>query len=127
LNKKIESQRQLIENALSNAQVLCVPSKFEAYGICFLEAQLYGVPPITFAGEGRDDAIKDGLTGILLRHRTPEALSEAIIELFSNPQKTKKMGQAGHEFVTKNLTWDHVASRVLTVIEKQLIDAGASI
>jgi len=122
LNKGVEYERRLIENALADAQVFCVPSRFEPYGISFLEAQLYRVPPITFAGEGRDDAIKDSLTGILLQERTPQALSEAIIGLFSDPEKTKKMGQAGHQFVTRNLTWDHVASRILTVIEKQLID-----
>jgi hypothetical protein len=30
-----------------------------------------------------------------------------------------KMGQAGHEYVINNLTWDHVAERVLSVIESQ--------
>ncbi len=117
LDKKVESQRRKIESALANAGVLCVPSVFEPYGICFLEAQLYRVPPITYIGEGRDDAIKDGVTGILLRERTPEALSEAIVELFSNPEKARKMGEAGHEYVTSNLTWDHVAHRVLSVME----------
>jgi glycosyltransferase involved in cell wall biosynthesis len=112
LNKNIGSDRQMIENALASAAVLCVPSKFETYGICFLEAQLYGVPPITFTGEGREDAIKDGETGILLEDRTPEALSEAIMDLFSDPDKTRKMGQAGHEYVSNNLTWDCVADRV---------------
>ena len=119
LDKKVESQRQRIETALGSAGVLCVPSIFEAYGICFLEAQLYGIVPITFAGEGRGDAIKDGQTGILLQERTPRALSEAIIDLFSNPEKARKMGQAGHEYVINNLTWDHVAGRVLSVIGSQ--------
>lgn len=117
LNKKIKPERRTIENALAEAGVLCVPSLLEPYGICFLEAQLYRVPPITYIGEGRDDAIKDGVTGILLRERTPEALSGAIIELFSNPDKARKMGEAGHEYVTNNLTWDHVAQRVLSVME----------
>jgi glycosyltransferase involved in cell wall biosynthesis len=127
LNKKVESQRRRIESALANAGVLCVPSVFEPYGICFLEAQVYRVPPITYIGEGRDDAIKDGVTGILLRERTPEALSGAIIELFSDPDKARKMGEAGHEYVTNNLTWDHVAGRVLNVIKSQMegsIDNG---
>jgi len=119
LDKKVVSEMETIERALANAAVLCVPSIFEAFGICFLEAQLYGIPPITFAGEGREDAIKDGLTGILLKDRTAEALSEAIIDLFADPDKAQKMGRAGHDFVTNNLTWDHVAARVLSVIEGQ--------
>ncbi|HLB74215.1 MAG TPA: glycosyltransferase family 4 protein [Sedimentisphaerales bacterium] len=119
LDKRIASDMETIERALVNAAVLCVPSIFEAYGICFLEAQLYGIVPITFTGEGRGDAIKDGQTGILLEERTAHVLSEAIIDLFSNPEKTRKMGRAGHEYVMNNLTWDHVAERVLSVIESQ--------
>ena len=119
LDKKVVSEMETIEKALANAAVLCVPSIFEAYGICFLEAQLYGVPPITFVGEGREDAIKDGVTGILLEERTAEALSEAIIDLFSHPEKAREMGRAGHEYVTNNLTWNHVGERVLSVIEGQ--------
>jgi glycosyltransferase involved in cell wall biosynthesis len=119
LDKRIASDMETIERALADAAVLCVPSIFEAYGICFLEAQLYGIVPITFTGEGRADAIKDGETGILLEERTAQALSEAIIDLFSHPEKARKMGQAGHEYVVNNLTWDHVAERVLSVIESQ--------
>ena len=117
LDKKNEAEKKMIEQALADAGVLCVPSIFEAYGICFLEAQLYGVPPISFTGEGRCDAIKDGQTGILLEERTPEALSEAIIGLFADPEIAERMGRAGHEYVVNNLTWDHVAERVLKTIE----------
>lgn len=119
LDKKNEAEQEMIERALAEAGVLCVPSIFEAYGICFLEAQLYGVPPITFAGEGRADAIKDGQTGILLEERSSRAVSEAIIDLFSDPDKAERMGRAGHEYVTNNLTWNHVAARVLKVIESR--------
>jgi glycosyltransferase involved in cell wall biosynthesis len=118
LDKKIDSERKIIEDALSGAGVLCVPSIFEAYGICFLESQLYGIPPITFEGEGRSDSIKNGETGILLKERTSEAISNAITDLFSNPDKASKMGQAGNDFVKNNLTWDHVAERVLNVIKE---------
>lgn len=31
----------------------------------------------------------------------------------------RKMGKAGREYVMKNLTWDHVAGRVLSVMENQ--------
>ncbi|MHC4743638.1 MAG: glycosyltransferase family 4 protein [Planctomycetota bacterium] len=119
LDKKHQAEEKVIEQALSDAGVLCVPSVFEPYGICFLEAQLYGIPPITFTGEGRADAIKNGQTGILLEERSAEAVSEAIIDLFSNPEKAERMGRAGHEYVTNNLTWDHVAARVLEVIESR--------
>jgi len=77
------------------------------------------VPPVTFIGEGREEAVKDGKTGILLRERTPQALSKAIIGLFSDPERARKMGRAGYDYVTKNLTWDHISERVLSVIESQ--------
>jgi glycosyltransferase involved in cell wall biosynthesis len=120
LDKCKVKDRKLLQKTLDEAHVLCVPSKFEAYGICFLEAQLHGAIPVTFAGEGRTDAIKDGITGVLVEQRTPEALSEAIVDLFKNPDKARKMAEAGKEFVTHERTWHHVASRILNVMRDQL-------
>jgi glycosyltransferase involved in cell wall biosynthesis len=120
LDKTVPSHMHNIQDAFCKASLLCVPSLFEPFGICFLEAQLFKVPPVTFEGEGRRDAIIDGVTGVLVKERTSEALSEAILGLLNNPEKIRKMGEAGREFVKKNYTWGHIANRILTVIQNQV-------
>jgi glycosyltransferase involved in cell wall biosynthesis len=83
-----------------------------------LEAQYCGVIPITFAGEGRSEAMKDGVTGVLVKERNSEALSEIILELFDNPDKIRKMSMAGYTYAKNNFSWDHVADKIIKVIEK---------
>jgi len=118
LNKRKPAQYARLHNAFTRADVLCVPSLFEPFGLVFLEAQLYAVPPVTFFGEGRDDAIRDGVTGILVRERTPEALYEKLLHLLLDRERIRQMGKAGRAFVKNTYTWQHVAQRILTVMQK---------
>ena len=117
LAKDNPAEKNQYEQAFYDATVLCVPSEFEPFGICFLEAQVYGVVPVTFEGEGRSDSVKDGITGILVRERTAKALSNALVELLANPEKRKQMGKAGQEYVRNNFTWDKIGEKVLQVMQ----------
>jgi glycosyltransferase involved in cell wall biosynthesis len=117
LDKTYPRQMSTIADAFRNATVLCVPSAFDAFGFCYVEAQYYGVVPVTFAGQGRSESIRDGLTGVLVAERSPEALSEAILELLRNPDKTREMSIAGYKFCRAHCTWDRVAEKIVRVVE----------
>jgi glycosyltransferase involved in cell wall biosynthesis len=119
LNKESVSDYRAIRQAFCRASVFCVPSLFEPFGICFLESQLYGVPVVTFRGQGRADAVTDGVTGMLIKDRSPEALSHALIKLLVDTELARQMGSAGRDFVMNNYTWDHVAKRILNRIENR--------
>ncbi|MHC4396280.1 MAG: glycosyltransferase family 4 protein [Planctomycetota bacterium] len=118
IDKSNEQGRQIFEDAFSKASVLCVPSLFEPFGICFLEAQLHEMPVITFMGEGRCDAIQDGKTGVLVKDRSAKALTDVLLEVLTDPEKSARMGKSGREFIMQNFTWDHIASKILNVICK---------
>ena len=118
LDKTDPRQMSVMHEALLNATVLCVPSVFEPLGLCFLEAQYYGVVPVTFWGEARDEAIQDGITGILVRERSPQAVSEAILGLLKNPNRTKQMGVTGYDYCRKGFTWVCVANKVMRFIRE---------
>jgi glycosyltransferase involved in cell wall biosynthesis len=120
LDKTDPAQMRTLTECFEQSTILCVPSVFDCFGFCFLEAQYYGVVPVTFAGEGREDAIKDGVTGVLVKDKNAEALSEAIIELLKNPNRVREMSLAGYKYVRENFTWDHVAQKVLSVITSKL-------
>jgi len=116
LDKTKAEQRQILEQCFLRSRVLCVPSFFEPFGICFIEAQVYGLPVVTFEGEGRSNAVLDQISGFLLKERTPAALSAVLLELLSNPQKAADMGKTGQRYVMDNLTWDKVADKAIEII-----------
>ena len=118
LDKNNPNQKCIMDEAYLNATILCVPSLFDPFGMCWLEAQYCGVIPITFTGEGRSEAIKDGVTGILVKERSSEALSEIILDLFDNPGRIRKMSMTAYTFAKNNFSWDHVADKIINVIKK---------
>lgn len=117
LDKEHPRQMRTMADAFRNATVLCVPSAFDAFGFCYLEAQYYGVVPVTLTGQGRSESVRDGLTGVLVAERSPEALSEAILELLHNPDKTREMSIAGYKFCREHYMWDRVAEKIVRVVE----------
>ena len=119
LDKTDADQSHAIEQAYSNATILCVPSFFDPFGMVWMESQFKGVVPVTFAGEGRAEAVRDGVTGVLVKERTAEALSEVIIDLLGDTDRIRRMSLAGQKFVRENFTWDKVARKMLDVMERQ--------
>lgn len=115
LDKTNPAHQRIMLEALDEATVLCVPSPFDCFGFCYVEAQYHGVVPVTFAGQGRNEAIKDGVTGILVKEQNAEVLSEAVLSLLRDRDRTRKMSIAGYRYARQHLTWDRVADDILKV------------
>ena len=101
----------------SKASLFCIMSTLEPFGIVVLEAQNSFVPCIVPKRFAFTETVQDGVTGVHLLDETPAGLSKVMIELLNNPIKLKKMGEAGHEFVQSEWTWDKAAER----IEKRIL------
>jgi glycosyltransferase involved in cell wall biosynthesis len=117
LDKTDENQARIIEKAYSSATILCVPSVFDPFGIVFIESQFKGVVPVTFFGEGRAEAIKDGITGALVRERTADAIASVIVSLLGDAERVRQMSLEGQKLIRQHFTWDKVARRIVDVME----------
>ena len=91
----------------------CVPSRsVEGFGIVFLEANHYGVPVVAGCSGGAPDAVAANETGLLVPPEYPDDIARAVLELFEDPERARRMGQRGRERVHGELTWDHVVQRL---------------
>jgi len=86
---------------LSDIDVLCQPSKWEAFGLIFVEAAFFNVPAIARDVEGIPEVIKDGETGLLYRDGA-EALKERMLLFINNPEMINTMGQNAALHVKKS-------------------------
>lgn len=108
------------------ADVFALPSmnvgrKFEGYGLAHMEASAAGLPVIGTTDCGTEDAIDDGITGLLVsQSAVTDALPGAIIALLTNPQRAAQMGAAGRERARLH-TWANVAHRMIAFYEKQVL------
>lgn len=86
--------------------VFVLYSVFEPFGAVLTEAGSSGRPIIAPNYGGPQDIILDGKTGFLVRPLDLSELVDKIIELLSNDELSKKIGELGRQHILKNFTWE---------------------
>lgn len=88
----------------------------EGLGIVFLEASACGVPVVAGDSGGAPETVRDGETGIVVDGRSVSAITDAIVQILSDPARAAMMGAAGRTWVTENWRWDHHAARFAELV-----------
>lgn len=79
--------------------IVVLPSWEEPFALVPLEAMACGRPVIGANNGGTAELIKDGITGILVPTRDPDALARAIIRLLKDEELRKKLSSGGCKIV----------------------------
>ncbi|MBI4381360.1 MAG: glycosyltransferase family 4 protein [candidate division NC10 bacterium] len=87
----------------------------EGFGIAYLEASACGKPIVGGRSGGSEDAVVDGVTGILVNPEDPAAIGWAIRTLIQDPLLAQRLGKAGREWVATALNLDSLAERFLAL------------
>lgn len=93
---------------LRECHMVCMPSRFEGWGIAAIEAAAEGIPVIAANIEGLNEAVLDGKTGVLIQ-ASPEKLAEAIKDLANNSAKMEQLSLNAREYAT-NFRWEKIAA-----------------
>lgn len=100
---------------LSTADIFVLPSRSEGFSNAIVEAMAAALPVVATSVGGNAEAVKDGVTGILVPPEDPAALSAAITRLISDPSQARAMGIAGKAFAAENLTTEAMMNRITAV------------
>lgn len=87
----------------------------EGLGVVLLEAIASETPVVASNVGGIPDIVIDRKTGLLVRQKSPEELSLAIISLLKNKKLQKKLSAAARNHVRKNYSWQKIASEFYSV------------
>ena len=98
------------------ADVFVQPSFSEAFGMGIIEAMACQVPVVGTRVGGIPEIIEDGKTGFLVDAGDSRALANALIELLSNDDLRRKMGEAGRKRV-ESFSWDNIVTNLLRLYE----------
>jgi len=88
--------------------VFVLPTHREGFPNVVLEASASGLAVITTQSTGARDAVLPEVTGLLIPPRTPEAITEAALELIRDPEKRERMGEAGRAWVIEKFSRERV-------------------
>lgn len=103
--------RETYRSALAAADVLVLPSEYEACGIVLVEAMACRTPVVA-ADRGGMPEVVGSEAGLVVPHGDDAALAEAVGALLSDPDLGEEMGEAGRDRVAGDWTWDAVVDRV---------------
>jgi glycosyltransferase involved in cell wall biosynthesis len=83
------------------ADIFCLPSRQEGFGIVFLEAMAAGLPIVAARAAAVPELVSDGESGILVAPDSPGDLAAALDRLLSDPGERRRLGETGRRQVTR--------------------------
>lgn len=113
--------RKDVPEILSILNVFVLPSLNEGLPMALLEAQGAQIPVIASYVGAIPDVLQDGVTGILIPPKDPQAIAEAIIMILSNKKFASGIAQKGFERVRDNFSSEKMANKYLSIY-KELIE-----
>ena len=106
------------------ADLVCVPSYSESFGLVALEAQACGTPVVATAVGGLRAAVADGISGVLVDGHNPKAWSATLMRLLMEPQRRLLLFLGAVEHASR-FGWDATARGILDVYD-QVLSKGSS-
>jgi D-inositol-3-phosphate glycosyltransferase len=105
------------------ADLVCVPSYSESFGLVALEAQSCGTPVVATAVGGLRTAIADGISGVLVDGHDPRAWSSILARLLQEPQRRVLLSMGAIEHAS-HFGWDATARGTLDIYDQVITDAA---
>jgi phosphatidyl-myo-inositol dimannoside synthase len=89
----------------------------EGFGIVFLEAAASGVPQLAGRSGGADEAVVDGVTGLVVDPHDDVAVAGAMARLLDDPDARRAMAAAGRARARDELSYDHLAAHLQRALD----------
>lgn len=114
-----------IERYYGAADVLVLPTPYDAFGMVITEAMACGLPVITTPFAGAAELLVDGVHGRVVSSPADiEALADAMRALALDADARERMGTAAAALM-QDYTWDKVADRTLAVYYEHVAERRA--
>ncbi len=101
-----------LASTLRASHLLAVPSRYEGFGIVYLEGMSFGLPALASRAGGATDIVTDGETGLLVDPDDPAAVARALTRLGTDREQLAAMGRAARRRYERHPDWQETATRV---------------
>ena len=89
----------------------------EGLPISIVEAMAAGKPVVSTRVAGSEDAVSDGVTGLLVPPADASALAEAIARLLDDADLRRRFGQAGQREAARRFDAGRLAVQLADIVE----------
>lgn len=102
--------------AYAQADIFIAPSRYESFGLIYLEAMRQALPCIGFNVGGVPEVVIDGETGFLVELENIESLERSVRVLIEDSQLRKNFGNAGFKKFEQMFTLETFANNFMAEI-----------
>jgi glycosyltransferase involved in cell wall biosynthesis len=113
-----------VDRYLQAADVFVAPSRYESFGLIYLEAMRWGTPVIgTWAG-GIPEIVEHERSGLLVTTQDPSELAAAIVRLITTPSLRERLGRAGRKRVEQEFSVQRMSERMAALYQELCTHLG---
>jgi len=113
-----EVSTRRLESILECSHCLCVPSRYEAFGMVYLEAMEHGVVPIATTEGGPREFVDHGVSGFLVDPGDARTITRVLEELDTDRERLARMGVNALEGARAHPTWAESMDAVRAFLER---------
>jgi len=112
-----EVSDERLQQLYAQADIFFVPSRYESFGIIFVEAMRCGLPVLTLDSGGARDIVDHGVTGLLAAGEDTAQLADFLSQLITDPDRRARMGAAGRERYMRQFEYQTVINTTLEALK----------
>jgi glycosyltransferase involved in cell wall biosynthesis len=102
-----------LERFYRDCTVFVAPSRYESFGLVYLEAMRWGKPVVGCRTGGVPEVVRDGETGLLVPPGDPAALEAALARLLDDAELRARLGTAARAAVEGEFSAARMAERTV--------------
>lgn len=122
--KRIKFLGEVPEDALyrhyATCDVFVAPSRYESFGLVFLEAMMFGKPVIGCSAGGMPEVIEDGASGFLALPGDVNSLVERLRWLVQDSSLRARLGRRGRELFEEKFSAERMIHDTLSAYTEML-------
>jgi glycosyltransferase involved in cell wall biosynthesis len=123
-----EAQRKKLDSLFAQAHFLVVPSRAEAYGMIFCEANAFGVPAISTDTGGISTIIRDGINGYKLPLEAGAAeYATLVAEIAGDTIRYQDLAQSSFGEFESRLNWEKWIETYLRIVSRIVANRSISL
>ncbi len=106
------------ERYMAAAEIFCLPSYREGFGLTIIEAAACAVPAVASRIYGITDAVEDGVTGILFPAGDVNSLTQALLKLITENDLLQQMGNAARTRALELFSSEKISRELLMLYDQ---------